>query len=159
MAIMPGVPSEEEVQEIAAGLAPILPLLIRAIERRLDREFAHPKPPETHLSLMRLVVERDGVTVREAAEALQMKPNNVSSLVSLLVAEGELARVQDAHDKRVAHLHATDLARERLAEVDGLMTAYTREALAHLPAEHVAAIGRAVPGLGALAARLREPAS
>ncbi|WP_460302949.1 MarR family winged helix-turn-helix transcriptional regulator [Actinocorallia aurea] len=151
------MPSRKELQDISAGLAPVLPLLIRSIERRLDAEFPHPKPPETHLSLMRLVGERDGITVREAAEALRMKPNNVSSLVSLLVAEGELIRLQDPADKRVAHLHITPRARERLAEVDALITAYTRDALATLPEAQITAIGEALPALTALAARLREP--
>ncbi|WP_246053262.1 MarR family winged helix-turn-helix transcriptional regulator [Actinocorallia herbida] len=151
------MPSRKELQDISAGLGPILPLLIRAIERRLDDEFPHPKPPETQLALMRLVGERDGITVREAAEALRMKPNNVSSLVSLLVAEGELIRLQDPADKRVAHLHITPRARARLAEVDALITTYTRDALATLSDAQITAIADAVPALTALAARLREP--
>ncbi|GAA2718574.1 MarR family winged helix-turn-helix transcriptional regulator [Actinocorallia aurantiaca] len=149
---------EDELRELSALLGAILPALMRAMERRIDREFPHPKPPDTQLSLMRLVRERDGITVREAAEALLMKPNNVSSLVSLLVKEGLLTRVQDPDDKRIAHLHVTDLALDRLTAVDDLITAYALESLRRLTDDQITALDRAVPGLNALAAHIREAA-
>ncbi len=147
-------PSPAELDRAAQRLTALLPVLGRAVDRRLATDFAHPRPPEGQLALLRLVGDRDGITVREAAETLLMKPNNVSALVSELVRQGELVRAQDSVDRRIAHLHLTPTATERLAEADGLRQSYVREALAVMTDGEVAAIGSALSALDALAQRL-----
>ncbi|MFV0137380.1 MarR family winged helix-turn-helix transcriptional regulator [Streptomyces sp. HMX87] len=143
---------------MASGLAACIPALYRALDRQVAAEYPHPKPPEGQLALLRFVAQREGATVREAAEVLLMKPNNVSTLVSQLTERGDLERRQDSADKRIAHLHLTDRSRRRLAEVRELETAFLRHALASLTEGEKDALGSALGALQALAQRLHRTA-
>ncbi|MER7485635.1 MarR family transcriptional regulator [Streptomyces sp. NPDC126497] len=152
---MPGShPSDQDLSRVARELTAILPTLNRAVDRRLAQDVAMPKPPEGQLALLRLVAERDGIAVREAADVMLMKPNNVSALVSQMTRQGLLERRQDAHDKRVAHLHLTVRARQDLARVDDLRHGYVTEALHTLTDGDLDAIGSALSALSNLARRL-----
>ncbi|GHA97788.1 MarR family winged helix-turn-helix transcriptional regulator [Streptomyces chryseus] len=150
--------SEQDPRRIASGLAAVLPALHRALDRRVAQDFPYPKPPEGHLALLRLVGDRDGVTVREAADVLLMKPNNVSALVTQLAGQGQLERRQDPADKRVAHLHLTAEARRRLTAVDTLMAGYVAEALHALTDGDLDAIGSALGALQGLARHIHPAA-
>ncbi|MDG9700696.1 MarR family winged helix-turn-helix transcriptional regulator [Streptomyces sp. DH37] len=151
-------PSEQGVDRTAAALVAGLPLLNRALERQMDREFPHPRLPEGQLALLWLTEEREGITVREAADALLMKPNNVSALVSQLTGLGLLERRQDAADKRVAHLHPTAVARQRLAEARRLKEAHVARALRALTDGELDALGSALGALASLIRHLRPTA-
>ncbi|MGW0928041.1 MarR family winged helix-turn-helix transcriptional regulator [Streptomyces sp. NPDC002644] len=141
---------------VASGLAACLPALHRTLERRVAREYHVPKPSEAQLALLRHVERHDGATVREAAEALQMKPNNVSALVSQLTEQGELERRQDGVDKRIAHLHLTETSRRRIAEVRELETGVLGEALHALTDGELDALGSALGALAALERAVRD---
>ncbi|MGW8063093.1 MarR family winged helix-turn-helix transcriptional regulator [Streptomyces ziwulingensis] len=147
-----------DIDRVASGLAARLPALHRALDRRVAAQYPHPKPSEGQLTLLRFVAQREGATVREAAEALLMKPNNVSALVSQLTGRGDLERRQDDADKRVAHLHLTATARERLSEVRELETAFLRHALASLTEGEQGALGSALDALDALTRHLHPAA-
>ncbi|GLW59460.1 MarR family transcriptional regulator [Kitasatospora phosalacinea] len=131
----------------------VLPVLNRVLERQVALDFPHPGLPEGQLALLRLVEEHVGITVREAAEVLLMKPNNVSALVSQLTEKGLLERRQDADDKRVAHLHPTPLAASRLAEARAIKTAHLTRLLATLTDGEQDALGSALGALNSLARR------
>ncbi|PWI14952.1 MarR family transcriptional regulator [Streptomyces sp. Act143] len=148
----------QDIDHVAAGLAACLPALHRALERRIDQDFPHPKPPETQLALLRQVAAHEGVTVREAADALLMKPNNVSALVTQMTEQGLLERRQDPADKRVAHLHLTPTSRQRLAEVDQLKGAHLARALRALTDGELDALGSALGALESLSGRLHTDA-
>ncbi|CAM3772778.1 MarR family winged helix-turn-helix transcriptional regulator [Nocardiopsis rhodophaea] len=150
--------SEQDTNHVAAELVALLPALHRALDRRLAQDFPHPNLPEGQRALLRLVGDREGLTVREVAEALQMKPNNVSALVSQLGSQGLLDRRQDPDDKRVAHLHLTDEARHRLAAVDGLRNGYVIEALRALSDGERDAIGSALGALRELQRNIQSAA-
>ncbi|KMS77930.1 MarR family transcriptional regulator [Streptomyces leeuwenhoekii] len=147
-----------DIDRVASGLAACLPVLHRALDRQIAAEYPHPKPPEGQLALLRFVESREGATVREAAEALLMKANNVSALVSQMTERGLLERRQDGADKRVAHLHLTATARRRVAEVRELETAHIRRALTSLTEGEKDALGSALGALMALAHRLHPAA-
>jgi DNA-binding MarR family transcriptional regulator len=147
-----------DLDRVASGLAACLPALYRALDRQVGAEYPHPKPPEGRLALLRFVAQHEGATVREAAEALLMKPNNVSALVSQLTERGDLERRQDSADKRVARLHLTATARERVAEVRDLETAFIRQALTSLTEGEQGALGSAVSALEALTRHLHPAA-
>jgi DNA-binding MarR family transcriptional regulator len=138
------------LDHVAASLVACLPALSRALERRVDLVYPHPKPSEGQLALLRHVEAHDGVTVRAAAEALLMKPNNVSALVTQLTEQGLLERRPDPADKRVAHLHLTALAGQRLTEVKQLMGAHVAHALRALTDGELDALGSALGALEAL---------
>ncbi|MER5325531.1 MarR family winged helix-turn-helix transcriptional regulator [Streptosporangium roseum] len=150
--------SPQDIDHVASVLVASLPALHRALERQVDREFPHPRLPEGQLALLWLVEEREGITVREAADALLMKPNNVSALVSQLTELELLERRQDPADKRVAHLHPTATARQRLAEVRRLKTAYVAHALHALTDGERDALGSVLGALTSLTRRLHPDA-
>jgi DNA-binding MarR family transcriptional regulator len=155
LAVMPPhSASEQDLDHVAAGLVACLPALGRALERQVDLVYPHPKPSEAQLALLRHVGDHDGVTVRAAAEALLMKPNNVSALVTQLTEQGLLERRQDASDKRVAHLHLTPVARQRLVEVRQLMAGHVVGALRALTEGELDALGSALGALNALGRHL-----
>ncbi|MFJ8694267.1 MarR family winged helix-turn-helix transcriptional regulator [Streptomyces roseolilacinus] len=143
---------------LASALAACLPELNRALERRVTQDIRHPKPPEGQLALLRFVLRNEGATVREAADALLMRPNNVSALVSQLTDGGLLERRRDAADKRIAHLHPTPRARRELAEVQRLRNAHVARALHLLTDGEMDALGSAVGALTSLAHHLRPAA-
>ncbi|GGZ11013.1 MarR family winged helix-turn-helix transcriptional regulator [Streptomyces nitrosporeus] len=144
----------QDIDRVASALVACLPALHRGLERRVGQEFPHPRLPDGQLALLFLVEERRGITVREAAEALLMKPNNVSALVSQLTDQDLLERRQDPADKRVAHLHPTATARERLAEARLLKEEHLARALRTLTDGDLDALGAALGALESLAGRL-----
>ncbi|WP_171164469.1 MarR family winged helix-turn-helix transcriptional regulator [Streptomyces sp. I05A-00742] len=150
--------SAQDLRRLASGLATVLPALHRALDRRLAQDFPHPKLPEGQRALLRLVGERDGITVRAAAEALLMKPNNVSASVSQLADQGLLERRGDPADRRVAHLHLTAEARHRLDLVGDLMNGYLTEALRVLSDGDLDALGSALGALNAVTHRVHPAA-
>jgi DNA-binding MarR family transcriptional regulator len=146
--------SAQHLDRVASGLAACLPALNRALDRRVGQDFAQPKPREAQLALLRFVAQREGATVREAAEALLMRPNNVSALVSQLTERGLLERRQDAADKRIAHLYATARAQRELAEVRHLQDRHIARALQCLTEGEQDALGSALGALNSLARHL-----
>ncbi|KPC82987.1 MULTISPECIES: MarR family winged helix-turn-helix transcriptional regulator [Streptomyces] len=147
----------QDIHHVASALVVSLPALHRGMERKVAHEFPHPRLPDGQLALLFLVEEREGITVREAAEALLMKPNNVSVLVSQLTDLGLLERRQDTADKRIAHLHPTATARERLAEARALKEAHMARALHTLTEGELDALGAALGALASLSGHLHSP--
>ncbi|MGW0808514.1 MarR family winged helix-turn-helix transcriptional regulator [Nonomuraea sp. NPDC002799] len=152
------MPSATPAPHLVSRLGALLPRLQRAVERRVHLGFPHPTLPEGQLALLRLVKERPGITVREAAGELLMKPNNVSALVTQLAGQGELRRVPDPADRRVAHLHTTEEADRRFAIAEALTSKVLGDGLSGLSDAEVAAIGQALPALDALLRRVHPAA-
>ncbi|MGY0489267.1 MarR family winged helix-turn-helix transcriptional regulator [Streptomyces sp. WG-D5] len=153
---MPDSPSpEQDVERVATALAASLPALSRALDRRVGQDFARPKPTEGQIALLRYVTQQEGATVREAADALLMRPNNVSAIVSQLTHQGLLERRQDRTDKRIAHLYPTTRARREVAEVRGLEGRHLAQALESLNDGELDALGSALGALESLTRALR----
>ncbi|MGY0020324.1 MarR family winged helix-turn-helix transcriptional regulator [Streptomyces sp. cg35] len=150
--------ARKDVERVASALAASLPTLHRTLDRRILTDFPHDRLPEAQIALLRLVADRDGITVREAAHELLMQPNNVSALVSHLTRSGLLDRRCDPADRRVAHLHTTAVARERIAEAEGIARRHLAEALRHLTGGELDALGSALGALNALDSLLRPTA-
>ncbi|MFF2331638.1 MULTISPECIES: MarR family winged helix-turn-helix transcriptional regulator [unclassified Streptomyces] len=146
--------SAQDLDRVASALAACLPALNRALDRLVAQDFGRPKPPEGQLALLRFVTQQEGATVREAAEALLMRPNNVSALVSQLTEQGLLERRKDTGDKRIAHLYPTPTARRELAEVRSLEDAHLAHALQSLTDGEIGALGSAVGALTSLTRHL-----
>jgi DNA-binding MarR family transcriptional regulator len=149
--------SDQDIDRVASALVSVLPAVQRGLERKVAKEFPHPRLPDGQMALLFLVEEREGITVRETAEALLMKPNNVSTLVSQLTDRGLLERRQDAADKRVAHLYPTATARERLAAARALKETHLAGSLRLLTGEERGALGAALGALSSLNRHLHSP--
>ncbi|MEU0129518.1 MULTISPECIES: MarR family transcriptional regulator [unclassified Streptomyces] len=149
---------DQDIDHVASVLVAFLPALHRGLERQVAHGFPHPRLPDGQLALLFLVEERAGITVRESADALLMKPNNVSALVSQLTEQGLLERRQDTADKRVAHLYPTATARERLAQARTLKETHLARALHTLTEGELDALGAALGALSSLNRNLHSAA-
>ena len=131
--------------------------LRRSVRRRVRQDWPHAPLPETHLELLRLVSERPGLRVQEAAGALRLAPNTVSTLVNKLVSAGLLERRRDRRDGRAARLHLTRAAVQRIAAWRDRRQALVAQAMGTLAAADREAIAGALPALRRLADALERP--
>jgi DNA-binding MarR family transcriptional regulator len=145
-----GISGPPPVDGAMVELGVVLADLTRTLDRYMARDFPHPRPPETHLAVLRLVRANDGISVRQVADALLMQSSNASALVPLLGARALLRREQDADDKRLVHLHLTAESRTRVDDANAQVGRYLTQALAQLDDTDAAAVTRAVPALAAL---------
>jgi DNA-binding MarR family transcriptional regulator len=128
----------------------------RLVRQRIRVEWGSTPLPEAQLELVRLLRQRPGLRVQEAAEALGVAPNTVSTLAGQLGAAGLLERQADAADRRAIHLHLTAAARARIARWRDRRQAIVVTALAELSGADREAIVAALPALGRLARRLEQ---
>jgi DNA-binding MarR family transcriptional regulator len=112
----------------------------------------------SQVELLRLVQTQPGVGVRDAAAALHLAPNTVSTLVGGLVAAGLLERRPHPVDRRAARLALTDAATARLQRLRDERNRLLAAALAELDGADVAALRSAVPALEALLVALERQA-
>jgi DNA-binding MarR family transcriptional regulator len=109
-----------EVEQLLAAMA-----AVRRTTRRIEgRPALLESLTGSQLELVKLVSRQPGVSVAEAADALRLAANTVSTLVGQLTDASVLVRRNDAGDRRVARLYleeATDRHvsdwRDRRAEV------------------------------------------
>ncbi|MEU9141782.1 helix-turn-helix domain-containing protein, partial [Streptomyces sp. NPDC048404] len=106
----------------------------RLIRRRLRRGTPGPSLRGAEVDLLRLVVDRPGIGVSEAAKELYLAGNSVSTLVNRLVADGYLIRETDPADRRAARLLSTRAADARLSDWRQRSAALVRGQVARLDA-------------------------
>ena len=140
----------------AAGrLGPSLYRTVRDLRRVLRRSVRRSWPlapmAPAEGELLRLVDERPGVGVREAAAALRLAPNTVSSSVGRLVHAGLIARDRDPSDARAVRMRTTAAARRRMARWQDRNADLLDAALGRLDASERAAIEASLPALARLA--------
>jgi DNA-binding MarR family transcriptional regulator len=142
---------------VAQELAQSIGRLRRAIRHRTRQEWGAPPLPDAQLELLRLVRTRPGLRPREAAEALGVLPNTVSTLLTSLEGMGLLERQRDGADARCVRLHLTAAARARIADWQDRRHAVVAAALDALEPADRAAIAGSLPALGRLAQALGAP--
>ncbi|HZV52046.1 MAG TPA: MarR family transcriptional regulator [Candidatus Dormibacteraeota bacterium] len=136
---------------VARDLAEVVHRIRRLIRHRLRAEWGASPLPEAQLEVIRLLRSRPGLRVQEAADALGVAPNTVSTLVRQLEAAGLLERGGDDGDGRVTRLRLTPTAKERIERWHDARQALVAAALAALPEEDRRRIQDALPALGRLA--------
>jgi DNA-binding MarR family transcriptional regulator len=144
--------------DVPEELAEVLTGVQRLMRRRLRAGLTEPRLRGAQVELLRLVDERPGVRVSEAADELYLAGNTVSTLVNQLVEAGLLRRETAPDDRRAALLRLTPEAVRRLRQWQERRGALMREQMARLPDEDRAALTAAVPALRRLAQGLREEA-
>ncbi|WP_443063706.1 MarR family winged helix-turn-helix transcriptional regulator [Streptomyces sp. NBC_00659] len=149
---------KSESESFPEALADTLAGLRRLIRRRLRRGTAGPGLRGAEADLLRLVVDRPGIGVSEAAKELYLAGNSVSTLVNRLVADGCLVRETDPADRRAARLLSTPAADARLRDWRQRRAVLVRAQVARLDAADRAALEAALPALRKLAANLHEEA-
>lgn len=130
--------------------------LRRTVRRRVRRDWPHRPLPESEIELLRLVRERPGLRIHDAAAGLGVAANTVSTLVRHLVDQGLLVRDADPADGRAARLTLSTGARARIADWRDRRQRIVGAAFEALPAEERRAIVAALPGLRHLVERLGQ---
>jgi DNA-binding MarR family transcriptional regulator len=125
---------------------------LRRVTRRVVREsFPEPALPPSEAELLALVSRAEGTTVNEAAQALQLAPNTVSTLVGRLARAGLLERRPDPADRRAARLHLTVAGTTRVRQFHRHREAVLARALDTLDDHERRALAAALPAMGRLA--------
>lgn len=129
----------------------------RLVRQRIRAEWGSPPLPESQLEVVRLVRARPGLRVQEAADALGIAPNTVSTLLRQLDAAGLVERRGDPGDGRAIRLHLTPAARARIARWRDRREAIVAAALGELSPADRSAIEAALPALARLVQLLERP--
>ncbi len=128
---------------------------VRRTARQAVRKAWRDEPlPTAQSELLRLVADRPGISVAEAARELRLAPNTVSTLVGRLADQGLLGRERALADARSIRLSVTPRARQRIADWRDLRADLTQHALAELTEPDRRALADAAPALLRLAERL-----
>jgi DNA-binding MarR family transcriptional regulator len=99
-------------RQLGESLATLRRVTSRAVRRRVAPAAIAPAA----VVLLVHVVETPGGRVAEAAEALALAPNTVSTLVTTLLRAGLIERDIDAADRRVAVLRPSRRGRARVEQ-------------------------------------------
>ncbi|MFF7755451.1 MarR family winged helix-turn-helix transcriptional regulator [Streptomyces sp. NPDC007971] len=139
-------------------LADALVRIQRLVRRRLRGGLAGPRLRGAEVELLRLVEARPGIGISDAARALHLAGNSVSTLVNQLVRDGHLTRETDPADRRAARLLLTETAEKRLEDWRRRRTELIGRQLSRLDEADRAALRAALPALRKLAVTLHEEA-
>jgi DNA-binding MarR family transcriptional regulator len=102
------------IEALAAELNDATTALRRVTRRVVRRRLAQPALASAEVELLVAVVESPRMAVAEAARALGLAANTVSTLVGRLVQTGLIERADDPADRRTAVLRATPAGRARI---------------------------------------------
>jgi DNA-binding MarR family transcriptional regulator len=145
-----------EQENFPEELADALIGVQRLVRRRLRREMPAPPLRGAEVELLRLVVDRPGIGISDAAKELHLAGNSVSTLVNQLARQGYLVRETDPADRRAARLLPTPAAEERLGEWRRRRADLVRRQVARLDEADLEALAAAIPALRRLADSLGE---
>ena len=107
----------------------------RGVRRTVGAPLGDGALTGAHLELLRLLRRRPGIGVGDAAGALGVAPNTVSTLVRRLVDLDYVRRETDPADGRAARLLLTEEAGRRLQERRDRRVGAMVEALDNLPSD------------------------
>ncbi|MFE9442352.1 MarR family winged helix-turn-helix transcriptional regulator [Streptomyces sp. NPDC006602] len=147
-----------EPETFPEELADALVGVQRLIRRRLRRDMPDPRLRGAEVELLRLVVDRPGIGISDAAKELWLASNSVSTLVNQLSRQGYLERETDPADRRAARLLPTPAAEARLSEWRKRRADLVRRQVSRLDAADRDALHAAIPALRKLAVNLHEEA-
>ncbi|MEU8849267.1 MarR family winged helix-turn-helix transcriptional regulator [Streptomyces sp. NPDC048564] len=146
----------EDDSALPEELADALVGVQRLIRRRLRRDMTAPRLRGAEVELLRLVVERPGIGISDAAKELYLAGNSVSTLVNQLARQGYLLRETDPADRRAARLLPTPAAEARLSEWRRRRADLVRHQVSRLDEPDRETLLAAIPALRRLADSLRE---
>jgi DNA-binding MarR family transcriptional regulator len=145
-------------ETLAADLAAAWGAAQRRLRRRTRAVVGGAPLTGAQVELLRLVEAQPDIGVRDAAAALHLAPNTVSTLVGGLVALDLLERRPDPDDGRAAHLVLTASARERTRRWRDERDRHLAAALHQLGSDDLLALQASLPALERLLAVLERDA-
>ena len=133
------------------GLAEVIARLRRALRRGARVADPSNRLAVAQLEVLSAVTEQPGVRPGHLARQLHMRPNTMTTIVNALSAQGMVARVSSAGDRRAIELTATHAGHQAVLTWQATNAAVLHLALSTLTAPQRRALGAAVPALDALA--------
>jgi DNA-binding MarR family transcriptional regulator len=116
-----------------------LPLLLRrawyGLNQAFRRRIAHLGVTPDQFTVMRTLLENEGLTQRALAALMSSDANTVASLVERMELAGLLRRQRHETDRRAHRLHLTASGRRKYAAARAVALAIQAEVLRALPAE------------------------
>ena len=125
--------------------------LRREVRRTVRSDFPAQRLSLSQVEVLACVRRQPGIGVREAATALRLAPNTVSTIVGQLVDAGLLRRDSDPEDARAVRLRLTKAGHRRVHAWRDRTAQAVDRALEALDAEERAALALALPALRHLA--------
>src|SRR6059036_3630403 len=115
-----------------------LPLLLRrawyGLNRAFRRRIAHLGVTPDQFTVMRTLLENEGLTQRELVAAMSSDANTVASLIERMDAAGLVERQPHERDRRAQRLHLTRIGRSKYAAARSMAVRMQAEILTALPA-------------------------
>jgi DNA-binding MarR family transcriptional regulator len=105
---------------------------------------------ECHMTLPQLralgaiAASERGLSSRELAATLSVGASAITPLVDRLVERGFVQRIEDAHDRRIARLHATENAALVLERMHAIQSDLMRGVLTQLTPDQLLTVGTAL---------------
>lgn len=113
------------------------PLLRRAwygLNQAFRRCLTHLELTPDQFTVMRTLLENDGITQRELSHLISSDPNTVASLVNRMARAGWIARETHEQDRRANRLRLQPRGRTKYEEARGIAVSLQAEVLAAIPA-------------------------
>src|SRR5437588_10346813 len=108
-----------------------LPLLLRrawyGLNQAFRRRIAHLGLTPDQFTVMRTLLENDGITQRELTSLMSSDPNTVASLLERMETAGLLARKSHEKDRRANRLHLEIAGKQKYAEPRAIAITLQRE--------------------------------
>lgn len=123
------------------------------MHERLRQVFLELKLPPLAPILLQEVCEKPGITVSELARRTDIAKSHVSRMLDTMTADGCLTKQSDPQDQRLVRVYPTDLAAERLKELNTRLAASWAEATAGLTTAEVESV---ISGLQTLLSALQR---
>jgi DNA-binding MarR family transcriptional regulator len=115
------------------------PLLRRAwfsLNQAFRRRTAHLEITPDQFTVMRTLLESDGISQRELTQIMSSDPNTVASLIERMEKAGLLARKSHEKDRRANRLHLRPAGKQKYEDGREIAIALQREVLSVLPEAH-----------------------
>lgn len=152
-----GSPTVERMDcGIVYRLPEVLLPMSRLIRSAVRADPPLPLIPYAQVEVLRVVQEQPGVSVGGVADALQLAPNTVSTLVKAMTTAGVLQQEPVAGKGRTTTLFLTEKAEATIEVWDRKRAELIGDVLASMPEESVAAIIDALPALAQFQAELER---
>lgn len=113
------------------------PLLRRAwygLNQAFRRRIAHLGVTPDQFTVMRTLLERDGITQRELTQLISSDPNTVAALLNRMAKAGLVERATHAQDRRANRLRLKPRGRTKYEQARTVAVALQSEVLSVLPA-------------------------
>jgi DNA-binding MarR family transcriptional regulator len=115
------------------------PLLRRAwfsLNQAFRRRMAHLDITPDQFTVMRTLLESDGISQRELTQIMSSDPNTVASLIERMEKAGLLVRKSHEKDRRANRLHLRPPGKQKYEDGREIAIALQREVLSVLPEGH-----------------------